>query len=164
MNLNVLIAIFWLLPFGESIKVYEFFEKNPGLSDISYITMNVSVSIKDKIAICSSHKQMQSNLNTTTLYTIYEDKEFQKPWFLLGFWGESLWAQENLGIWHLLGTLHKKTDFISWINMCIEIDFKERKFSVSLNGNNASSAETRLKSLKKIGTFYIRYLNLFFNV
>ena len=157
--------MFCLLAPTEAIKVYEFHEGNSTISDISYVTMNLNVSsVAKKVTICSTHKQMQSNLNTTTLYTIYEDKKFTKPWFLLGFWGESLWAQENLGIWHLLGTLHKKTDFISWINMCIEIDFKERKFSVSLNGHNASSAETRLKSLKKIGTFYIRYLYLIFNL
>ena len=156
MNLNVLIAIFWCLPLVESIKVYEFLEENQGSSDVSYISLNLSVSIEEKAVVCSSHKQRQSNLNTTTLYTIYKDKEYTSPWFSVGFWDNTLWAQENLGIWHLLGDLDKKTDFISWINMCIEIDFKKRKLSVSLNGRNTYTAETSLKTLEKIDKFYIR--------
>ena len=158
MKLKVLIAIFWLLPFlMETVKVYEFIDSNSSTSDISYITMEVNVSVKDRLAICSSHKQLQANAQSSTIYNIYEDKDYKKPWLSVGFWDLSLWVAEgNDRLWHYLGGLDKLTDFLDWINLCIKIDFSEKKLSSSINGHDAVIADTSLSTLNKVQTLFIR--------
>ena len=150
MELFGVVAIFLFLPFVGSTRVYEFFEGEP-TTDVSFITFNASVPQDGRLAVCTTHRQIQSNLNTTTLYTIYEDKENSKLWLSVGFWDDALWGQESSGLWHLMGSVSRMTDFISWIHICIEFDLP--KVLSSINGQTATSVTTSLKSTK---TFYLR--------
>ena len=120
----------------EKKKAFEFISSK----DNNIITTATLVNIPpdnlpDVFVICSTHRQTQFNtVNTHSFYTIYEDEEFTKPWFMVGFWtNNTLWAFVKAQSWVKLSTLPIEFS-IEWITVCIEIDVMKHTITSSIGG------------------------------
>ena len=74
---------------GLGTRVFTFFEDSSATIDLSSATPTNAPEkpLPDHFIICSSHNQQQiDTLNTRTIYVLYEDSDFTKPWFAIGVW------------------------------------------------------------------------------
>ena len=140
--LRRLILFLWVMfDTVASIKVFEFSEGD-GPEEVSTLVMEVKVPEVDKMSLCFSHRQEQSNDHTKIMFSIFEDKNYTKQYLMIGFTDKNnaLWLQIRQ-FWYFLGLVD--FDIPSWLNICIELRFLERKFLASVNGGNILSISVK---------------------
>ena len=146
-----------LLPMTYSMKVYEFL--NGAEEDLSTVSFEVSVPSSEKITLCSSHRQLQSNEQTRIFMAIFEDPEHTVPWLTVGYWEEEpveMWLEFKKGTWIFMGFSPKIT-LMSWIHTCLEINFADKQFHVSTNGRPEVVSDTvEGIDLEPLKTYYVR--------
>ena len=121
---------------GLHIHVFEFI--NNQTNEISELSMKESIELEQVITICSSHKQMQANKYSSTIYALYVDKEKKNPWIFLGFWTKAdLWINVKTHTWYLVKEV-PYTKFRNWIHLCLKIDIKKKTLSVSIDGETTT--------------------------
>ena len=140
-------------------KVFEFTSGKSNNNITTATLVNIpSDNLPNVFAICSTHRQTQFNtVNTHSFYTIYEDEDFTKPWFMVGFWvNNTMWALVKEISWVKLSTL--PVDFsIEWITVCIEIDAVKSTIVSSIGGltfdmaKNVTSLQTPPRLNLKLG-------------
>ena len=81
----IILAFFLCFPWhGMGTKVFTFHEGSSVNDELSSATLinAPAAPLPDHFVICSSHKQQQiGTRNTGTIYALYEDSSFSKPWF-----------------------------------------------------------------------------------
>ena len=136
MRLTLFSIIFCLIAKDFSLKVFEFKNTKNSL-ELASATSKIYLidNPTTEIIICSNHKQTQLNTeNTQTIYVIYNDDSFQKPWFSIGFWNKvMLWANINGQSWFKLGNMPFSI-ILDWIHICVRIDFDSKTLTASING------------------------------
>ena len=116
--------------------------------------------LPDQFIICSSHKQQQiGTSNTLTIYVLYGDSSFSKPWFSIGFdntlvWEYTLWANINYKNWYALCPVKPET-LLTWIHICVEVDTVNATLHASINGGNVTSVHN-VKDLTPKPRLYLR--------
>ena len=117
-------------------KVFEFTsgKRNNNITTATLVNIPPD-NLPDVFVICSTHRQTQFNtVNTHSFYTIYEDEDFTKPWFMVGFWtNNTMWALVKELSWVKLSTLPVEFS-IEWITVCIEIDAVKSTVASSIGG------------------------------
>ena len=142
------IKIFYIVSFlfnGMPIKVFNFHEtnKHEHTNSETFSTMtlrNVPTENLPKIfTICSTHQQSEWNTpNTHHIYTVYEDANYTKPWFSIGFWERrTFWARIDT-IWYNIGNILPLAMTQDMITICIEINDRDSTISSSIGGHSAA--------------------------
>ena len=128
-------------------KVFTFHERITESEDLSSATLTNApdAPLPDHFIICSSHKQQQiGTRNTQTIYVLYEDSEFIRPWFSIGFWKLTydyvLMVNIRYDRWYDLGQVTRET-FQFWIHVCVEVDTVNGALRASINGGNVTTVE-----------------------
>ena len=135
----------WFGTATDEIKVFTFKEEgiNKDTNELSSasVTNRQGDQLPVHFLICSSHKQQQvSSPNTRTIYVMYEDPSFTKPWFSVGFYGsniDKLWANIKFSDWHDLGNVTRAT-LLNWVHVCVEVDTVNGTLRASINGGNVT--------------------------
>ena len=112
-------------------KVFTFNnEEKSGTGEMSSATLDSANDhdfLPEHFLICSSHSQQLSHTpspNTNTVYVLYENSNYTKPWFSFGFWYYR--PDYVLGVfirfhWYKLGKVTRET-FLHWVHVCVEVD------------------------------------------
>ena len=125
------------------MKVFTFSEDSSDTSPMSSVTVTSASDnsfLPDHFLICSSHSQQQvKTRNTRTIYVLYEDSNFTKPWFSIGFKSNNkLWGNVRFKDWHELGIVTRET-FLYWVHICVEVDTITGTLRASINGGNVTT-------------------------
>ena len=145
---------------GTETKVFTFLNDSPDNEELSSVTLTNAPEnpLPDNFLICSSHTQQQKDtLNTRTIYVLYEDPNFTKPWFSIGFWytfNLHLYANTRYLDWYDLGHVTLET-FLNWIHICVELDTVNATLRASINGGNVT-AVSYVKGLTPVPKLYLR--------
>ena len=132
MKKSLYLFLLVLISGGLHIKVFEFINNQD--NEISQLSMQDSIEMDQVTVICSSHKQMQANKYSSSIYTLYEDRQMKHPWIFLGFWIKAdLWINVKTFTWFLAGEV-SFTKFRNWIHLCLKIDIRKKTLSVSIDG------------------------------
>ena len=127
-------------------KVFTFQEGITEAGELSSATLTNAPDgpLPDHFIICSSHKQQQiGTRNTETIYVLYEDSSFTRPWFSIGFWkflDYVLMVNIRFDRWYDLGQVTRET-FLFWIHVCVEVDTINGTLRASINGGNVTTVE-----------------------
>ena len=138
-----IIAIFLCFPcYGIGSKVFTFYENGDTgeLSSVS-IANAPEAPLPDHFLICSSHHTQQyiNTPNTRTIYVLYQDSKFMKPWFSIGFFGlNKLWANVRFNYWYDLGSVTQDA-FLHWVHICVEVDTLNATLRTSINGGDVTT-------------------------
>merc|ERR1712155_102034 len=139
-------CILFLQGHGMATKVFTFQEGNTEAGELSSATLTnaPAAPLPDHFIICSSHKQQQiGTRNTETIYALYENSSFTKPWFSIGFWkflDYVLMVNIRFDRWYDLGQVTRET-FLFWIHVCVEVDTINGTLRASINGGNVTTVE-----------------------
>ena len=126
----------FLLSYSLSIKVFEFNKPNGDEKELSTISLLNPVKFQRKLIICSSHRQLQLMLNSSNVYTLYEDQDLKMPWFTMGFWNDAnaeLWIKIKKQKNYFYGS-YALNIIRNWIHICFEFDFESHIIRGSVNG------------------------------
>ena len=130
--INNLYVLLIMITGGFHLQVFEFI--NNQNNEISELSMKDSIELDQVIMICSSHKQMQANKYSSSIFTLYEDKDMKTPWIFLGFWIKAdLWINVKTYTWYLVEEV-PFTKFRNWVHLCIRIDKMKKTLAVSIDG------------------------------
>ena len=147
--------------YGKATNVITFHEKSLNIEKLSSVSAtNVSdESLPEHFLICSSHRQQQIDTpNTRTIYVLYEDSNFTKPWLSIGFHVEIsefvLWANTNFNYWYDLGTVTREA-FLNWIHICVDVNVITGTLRASVNGGNVTTVG-EVEGLIPIPKLYLR--------
>ena len=142
-------------------KVFTFQEENTEAEELSSATLTnaPNAPLPDHFVICSSHKQQQIGThNTETIYVLYEDSSFTRPWFSIGFWKLTLDYVLMVNIrydrWYDLGQVTREA-FLFWIHICVEVDTINGTLRASINGGNVTTVE-KVKGLAPAQKLHMR--------
>ena len=153
----ICILLLYFCMHGMGTKIYTFHE-SPGTNKLSSASVNNAPGghLPDHFMICSSHSQQQINTpNTWTIYVLYEDSSFSKPWLSVGFYKYNvLWANIDFNYWHKLGSVDRKA-FFNWIHICVEVDTINGILKASINGGNMTTVDN-VKGLTPVPKLYLR--------
>ena len=119
---------------GMGMKVLTFNES----SELSSATVAMD-NLPQHFLICSSHTQHQINTpSTRTIYVLYQDSQFTKPWLSIGFWYcnsiPCLNVNVNFSGWYELGIVTREK-FLSWVHICVEVDMVNATLRAAVNGD-----------------------------
>ena len=160
-------AIFLYFPKFEimATKVFTFNnEEKPGTGELSSATLDSATDhglLPDHFLICSSHSQKLGHTpssNTNTIYVLYEDSNFTKPWFSFGFWyyrpDYVLWVYIRFHHWYKMGKVTRET-FLHWVHICVEVDTIKGVLRASINGGNVTTV-TNVEGLTPVPKLHLR--------
>ena len=144
----VTLSLILILPwYGMGTMVFTFHE---GLSDpdelsSATLTNAPDAPLPDHFIICSSHKQQQvDTANTNTVFVLYEDNSFTKPWFSIGFYKDNkLWTNTRYISWQYHGSVTRET-LLQWVHICVEVDTINGILKASINGGNMATVDNVL--------------------
>ena len=153
-------------------KVFTFnHEVNSGeLSSATLASVDDIGPLPQHFLICSSHNQQQIDThNTRTIYVLYEDSNFTKPWFSFGFQDYRqhyfLWIFIRFHYWYKLGKVTRET-FLHWVHVCVEVDTIKSMLRASINGGNVTTV-TNVQGLSpvpklnlRLGIVHDTYMNI----
>ena len=142
---------------GLGTRIFTFSEDTSENSNVSSATLNNAIiePLPNHFVICSSHKQQ--DLTPNTIYVLYEDSEFLKPWFSIGVWYRSshvLWANVKFNHFYRLTTVPQES-FLSWVHICVEIDTIASTIRTSINGGAVSTVYDT-KDLSPVPKLHLR--------
>ena len=145
---------------GTDTKVFTFNDDSADNEDLSSVTLANAPEdpLPDHFLICSSHTQQQKDTpNTRTIYVLYEDPNFTKPWLSIGFWYTyefNLYANTRYLDWYALGQVTLET-FHNWIHICIEVDTVNATLRASINGGNVTTV-SNVNGLTPVPKLHLR--------
>ena len=119
---------------GMGMKVLTFNES----SELSSATLSMD-NLPHHFLLCSSHTQQQINTpSTRTIYVLYRDSQFTKPWLSIGFWYcnfiPCLNVNVNFSGWYELGIVTREK-FLNWVHICVEVDTVNVTLRAAVNGD-----------------------------
>ena len=154
-TLSLLLIFPW---YAIGTKVFTFHE---GLSDpdelsSATLTNAPDAPLPDHFIICSSHKQQQvDTANTNTVFVLYEDNSFTKPWFSIGFYKDNkLWTNTRYISWQYHDSVTRET-LLQWIHICVEVDTINGTLRASVNGGNVTTVNN-VEGLTPVPKLHLR--------
>ena len=162
--IKIAIAVVLCFPWnGLGTRVFNFNEGISVKDELSSVSLTdvPSEPLPGHFAICSSHtQQLIDTPNTRTVYVLYEDSNFTRPWFSIGFYSQGqgrykLFANTKFNFWYqLLWNVPRET-FLDWIHICVDVDTVTSRLRTSLNGGNVTTV-TDIEGLTPVPRLYLQ--------
>ena len=155
------LALFLCFPWnGIGTKVFTFQEGSSDPDDLSSATLTNAPNgpLPDNFVICSSNKQIKIYTNHShTVYVLYEDPNFAKPWFSLTISPRHpyvLWANTRFYYWYDLGHITREA-IHQWVHICVEVDTVNGTLGASINGGNVTTVNN-VEGLTPVPKLHLR--------
>ena len=162
--IKIAIAVVLCFPWnGLGTRVFNFNEGSSAKDELSSASLTdvPSEPLPAHFAICSSHtQQLIDTPNTRTVYVLYEDSNFTRPWFSIGFYNQGqgrykLFANTKFNFWYQLLWNVPREIFLDWIHICVDVDTVTSRLRTSLNGGNVTTV-TDIQGLTPVPRLYLQ--------